>query len=302
MSRAVCINRLAAVRLAQVLLASGLAAAAMGQLSSAKADLNLYFMNRQRGSGAANFHAYDDQGHFSTFSLQASTTQGFRIFVSERLERPGHDPDRDSLEEYFIEDPGVWKIGKQFLRFGLGHILRDNALSVRSDQEIAAWGLPITFMAADSGVGLPQGVIVSVGANFGVSAAVGRNFSVSPTSLLAVRLPDASPGAGHGYRRAYGAWYQDERSGSGFWLETATLQEGETGAEPSNFIVAAGADYTPFPGKTFSVGYAHDALQRADFFSASATYRINRSMTLLPYVRLKNGQLYDACIAIAWKL
>lgn len=281
---------------------SAAAACGWGQMSNASAQLTLYFMNRQLGAKSADFHAYDDQGHFSIFSLQASTEQGLHAYVSERLERPSHDPDRDSLEQYYLEDPGVWRIGKQYLPFGGGHILNDLALAVRSDQTIAIWGLPVTVIGADNGRGRTQGVAVSLGGNFGLAAAVGQNFGISSSSLLAVRLPDASPGVGNGYKRIYDAWYRESRRDSGFWLEAASLQMGDSLQTKDDFVVSAGVVFTPFKGKSFTLSAAHDSSQRADFYAVSSSFRVNKSMTLLPFIRFKNGQLFDACLAFSWKL
>ena len=64
-----------------------------------------------------SFRWYDDLAHYSTVGLSVTFEQGFHAYVSERLERLPNNADSEQLDEYYFEDPGIWRLGKQYLPF-----------------------------------------------------------------------------------------------------------------------------------------------------------------------------------------
>lgn len=281
-----------------VLGALSFASLSMGQVASLKATLDLHLAFQQLENDQSTFHTYNPLGQFSLFVLTAQTYQGFKIYVSQPLERVSHDPDQDSLQNYYIEDPHVWRVGKQFMKFGAEHIIRDNALAVRSDQVIANWGLPVSVIACDSGKGLPTGVIVNLGGNYGASIAVGDNFSISTTSLLNVRLLSNSPGLGNGYRRIYDGWYKVDVPHYQYWVEAAALKQGNSALAADDFVTSLGVTFMPDPKRSFTFSLSHDSGQRADFFALSSRFLLSKNVSLTPFVRFKNGDLFDASLSL----
>lgn len=274
------------------------ATSASAQVASLKATLDLHLVYQQLGSEQSTFHTYTPQGQFSLFVLTAQTYQGFKIYVSQPLERVSNDPDRDSLQNYYIEDPGVWRVGKQFMKFGAGEIIRDNALAVRSDQVISNWGLPISVIACSSGRYLPTGVIVNIGGNYGVSVAVGENFSISTTSLLNVRLASDSPGLGNGYRRIYDAWYRVNVPHYQYWIEAAALRQGNSALATDDFVSSTGVTFFADANRSFTFSISHDSAQRADFFALASQFKLSKNVSLSPFVRFKNGNMFDASLSL----
>ncbi len=279
-----------------------LASVGLAQIASLKATMDLHISFQELGSDASGFHTYDPFGRFSVFELNALTIQDFHIFVAQPLERVPNDPDHDSLQSYYIENPDVWRVGKQFVHFGASHILKDNVLAVRSDQVIASLGLPVSVIACDGGKNLPQGIVVNFGGNYGLSIAVGDNFGISTTSLLAVRLPSQSPGSGNGYRRVYDAWYQVNTGHYHYWAEAAALKNGNSTTALDDFVSSLGVTYYPMPRKSVTFSIAHDSNQNADFYAVSAEIGLAKNLSLGPFVRFKNGNLFDASLSLNIKI
>ena len=75
-------------------------------------------------------------GRFSTLGLQAMLPVGVRINVIQRVSGFKNDVDDDGFDEYSIEDQGSWKVGKQYLPFGGGTLLRETAIAARIDSSL----------------------------------------------------------------------------------------------------------------------------------------------------------------------
>ena len=76
---------------------------------------------------------YDSLAHPSTVALTFHLETGFRGYVSERLQKIPNDGDSEQLEQYYIEDPGIWRFGKQALPFGKESLLRMMGKAARGD-------------------------------------------------------------------------------------------------------------------------------------------------------------------------
>src|SRR5207253_1549758 len=120
--------------------------------------------------------------------------------ISQKFAKIPNDPDRDLLDQYYLEDEGIWRIGKQYLPFGSGRFLHESVLAVRGDTQLVLEGLPIVAAAVDNGKGRQRGFVGRIGSRLGLSFALGSHFGINATSFTLVRRPEDSPGVGHGYK------------------------------------------------------------------------------------------------------
>ncbi len=148
--------------------------------------------------------------------------------VAQRLQRIPNDGDEEQLDQYYVEDPGLWRLGKQYLPFGRGLLLRESGRAARGDTNLIFQNLPISAAICDNGRDRTRGVFGRVGSTVGVSFAVGNNIGIQGTSLNAVRRPEDNPGAGRGYKFALGV-----DGAKRFWIftvqgEVLALRRGHT--------------------------------------------------------------------------
>lgn len=269
-----------------------------GQDVSVKASFHGILCYSGINDSGAIVHTYDQFGHLSTFSLVAQTDPGVRFLISQKLEEIPHDADSDPLDQYYVEKPGVWRVGKQYYKFGSGRILRESVLAVSSHQFISAIGVPLVVTAIAGTAGKQQGVIVRFGNRWGASLAIGSHFGISGTSLDYIRQPTEAPGLGRGYDRAYGLHWSTESSGFRYGLEFVGLRQGSTKTDYSDNILDASIRYDSDKFHKFELGVSHDSHQGADYYRLIADYKTVRRIEFVPMIRLRNGQFYDISLTI----
>jgi len=127
----------------------------------------------------SSFRWYSRTGEFSLVGIRMTLDSGLRLAVNQRLERIDNDPDKDSLDEYYIERRGEWKIGKQYLPFGSRRILRDSVPAARVDTRLVFDAVPIQLAVCDAGTGRTRGVVARIGDRWGISIATGDHFGLA---------------------------------------------------------------------------------------------------------------------------
>jgi hypothetical protein len=180
-------------------------------------------------SGARNlFHYYDEDARYSLVGLKMLLETGHRVYVAQRFERVDNSGDPDTVDEYYVEDRGEWRVGKQYLPFGRRGLLRETVLAVRADLDVFTDDLPLAVAACDGGSGRPRGFVARLGRSVGASVATGKHFGIQATSLTSFRAPEAAPGVNRGHRLILGL--DVSRSfGSGFaTIEAVALRDGHT--------------------------------------------------------------------------
>jgi len=287
--------------LAFVLLA-GVVSFGFGQDVSVKAslDLNLTYSN-QKNLGT-RFRTYDELGHISTFALELLTDPGLRIYIAQKLERIPHDADDDPLDAYYVERPGIWRVGKQYYQFGSGSILRESVLAVRSNQIISAFDLPLDVTAIDGGTGHTNGVVIQLGRNIGASLAIGSHFAISGTSLDYVRHPEQAPGVGRGFDRVYGLNFKKTVERISYSMEYIGLRQGATALDRSDDLYDGSIHLQPDRFHSFELGITYDTLQEAIFYRVKATIDTPQRFAIVPMVRFRDGLFYDLSVALEFKL
>ena len=260
----------------------------------AKLDLAISFDYRDAHSESARL--YSPLGQPSTASLTAKLDQGYNLYVAERLGRLPKDSDEDILDEAYFEDPGIFRIGKQYLPFGTGRLLHDSVVAFELESNLVAENLPIALAAANGGDGRTQGFVLRVGRSFGLSAAVGQHFGISATSLGVVRHPEDAPGRDGGWKQALGG---DATRRFGKLTLSADLATLAGGPEPDQTILDAQGEFVSDGYRRIGAGYSHTQTGVGhDYFRIFGGVRAARNIDLEPLVRLRDGRLYDAAVTL----
>jgi len=205
---------------------------------------------------------------------------------------PG-DSVSDPFDEYYFEDEGIWRVGKQYLPFGSGKILHESALAVRGDTNLLLENVPVAVALCNSGDGWESGVTGRIGSMVGVSFAVGRHFGIAATSLDDVRRPEDAPGQTRGWKQAIGI---DGSHRFNRWTirgEAINFQQGETARDANLTVFEVAASTEPVRGITTALTVSREVPNRVDFYRLSATVLIVKRVTFEPMIRFKDGALYD---------
>lgn len=250
--------------------------------------------------GVSRFRWYDPLGKHSTVGISMILEPGFRLLVTERLQRmPGDD---DQLDEWYLEDEGNWRVGKQYLPFGRQGILRESALAARVDTNLVIEGLPIALAACDAGPGRQRGLTGRLGGRIGLSFAVGSRFGAQGTSLGVVRDPDLAPGEGRGYRQVIGLDFW-RRLGS--WRvqgEAAFFRAGQTSLDKDMSVTDLQFSQGRATLNTFTLGWSRDWAAVGDIYRAQAHVLMARSLWLEPILRFKGDRFFDFAVSLRAKL
>jgi hypothetical protein len=239
------------------------------------------------------FQFYDVMGRPSILSLSFYTPQGFRAYAAEKLQPLPGDATNDPFDEYYFEDEGIWRVGKQYLPFGSGHILHESALAARGDTNLILEDVPIAVALCDGGDGFERGVTGRIGSMIGASFAIGRHFGIAATTLDDIRRPEDAPGVGRGWKDAFGI---DASKRIKHWTiraEAVTFQEGETALDSNTTVMELTASLDPKRGETTTFGWTREMPNRQDFYRVGGAFAIIPRVTFEPMIRFKDGSLYD---------
>jgi hypothetical protein len=261
-------------------------------------DINPHY--RITGDGVSTFRWYDSLGQHSTVGLSMILEPGFRLFVTEKLQRM--PTDNDQLDEYYIEDEGNWRVGKQYLPFGRGTLLHESTVAARVDTTLLIEGLPISLAAVDAGPRRQKGIVGRIGTRIGVSFAIGRHFGIDGTSLGLVRDPEEAPGEGRGYKNVVGL---DVFKRIGVWRlqsEWLAFWGGETAADPDFEVSDVSFSYSNGLASTITLGWSRNWRSNADIFRAQAKILMIRGFWLEPLLRFRGSTFRDFGVSVRAKL
>jgi hypothetical protein len=265
-----------------------------------KIDCRMQFLTGSTGPTFIRF--YDNLGRHSTGSVTFYTEAGFQGFVSQKFEKIPHDADRDQLDEYYIEDEGIWRLGKQYLPFGSGRFLHDSVLAVRGETQLIMEGLPIVVAACDNGRGRQRGFVGRLGSRLGLSFALGTHFGINATSFTLIRRPEDSPGVGHGYKTLFALDYS-KNAGSLLDIggEVVVARDGNTSTDRDNTFFDVTATIKADKDRQITAGWTRDNGQHADFYRVVGSFFLSRYLILEPIVRYKGDALFDAGLTFHFK-
>jgi len=213
--------------------------------------------------------------------------------VSQRLQRIPGDGDPDQIDEYYIEDEGIWRAGKQYLPLGGGRLLRESVVAVRGDTSLLLEGVPITAAACDGGPGRQRGFVLRLGGTFGATVAMGDHFGISASSLTLIRHPEDGPGMGHGYREVFGVDFQRSRGMYTFAGEVVALRDPNRRADKEETVFDVSVSLRPSRYRNFTLGWTHAAETHTDFYRLEGSIYVTRNVYAEPMVRFRNGSAFD---------
>lgn len=281
------------------LIACSLATASIAQVPDVQIKLDARINYRSFNDNTSDVRWYDTLGRQSLVGLQLQLEPGLRMYVSERLEKIPHDGDPDVVDEYYIEDVGSWRVGKQVLPFGAG-ILRESAVGARSDTSLFLRALPVKLALFDSGIGRQRGASGRLGKSIGLSFAVGDHLGISATSLTLIRRPSDTPGKGFGYHRALGLDLAGSAKPFKVGLEFVALRDGSA-LDPDQDILDATASLVPNKYQSYTFGLTRDFLQPATFMRLQGNVFLYNNVYLEPLIRYRDGKLYDFAVSLRLK-
>ncbi|MBS1709991.1 MAG: hypothetical protein JSS65_14855 [Armatimonadetes bacterium] len=237
---------------------------------------------------------YDLDGRPSVVGFRLILESGNRVTVSQRIRRVDTDADTEALDEYFIESRGFWRLGKQYLPFGAGTILRPSALAARVDTNLLYEDAPIKIALADNGKGRSRGVAGRIGGNFGLSFAYGDSWGIEATDLTAFQLPKEALGRDRGYQLALGA------DTTLFWRgvtvvgEYVVLRNGESPDDKDLDLSVLRITAPLLPTRLKLTGeWARDWTDQRDYYRFTGDVPVSRALTWHPFVRFEGTKVKD---------
>ncbi len=246
---------------------------------------------------------YDPNGHFSIVGVRLLFENGLRGTVTQRLQRIESSGDPDLLDEYYLEDQGSWRIGKQYLPFGLQGIIKESVLGASLNTNLVFEEVPIKIAVCDGGTGRTRGVIARIGDKAGISFAYGDHFGIQGTSLTPFQLPKDSLGQGRGWKLALGADFGLNFANvtvSGEWV---SLRRGNTPLDLDSDLSDIKMTYRFRSSRaTLSAAWSRSWDARRDNYRLEGVIPIDRKLSILPFIRYRNNRTTDLGVSARVRL
>lgn len=256
-----------------------------------------------RSTKKSLFHWYDPTGRYSLVGLRMVLESGHRIYVAQRFERVDNSGDPDTVDEYYIEQRGHWRLGKQYLPFGRREIVRSTVLAARLDTDLLFEGVPLSISACDGGSGRTRGVFGRVGGPIGLSFALGNHIGIQPTDLAKYRNLEEAPGIGRGYRLALGVDTLVSIGSVNLTAEWASLRRGETADDHDADLSDLRLRFRP-PGSDdrVNIGWSRDWAGARDYLSAEFELEAGKKISYLPMIRFEGFSFKDFALTAVVRL
>jgi hypothetical protein len=276
----------------------GLVGLAAAQNPDVIVRLDTRLSYRTQEIGPTFLRTYDLLGRHSTVSIAFMLEPGFRVRVGQRFQRIPNDPDESLLDEAYVEDEGLWRVGKQYLPFG-GWMLRESAVAARADTSLVLEGLPISLAYADAGSGRLSGFVGRIGpARYGLSAAVGKHFGASGTALTLTRRPEDSLGRKRGYRQAFGLDGNQIVGTTYVRGEVLVLRQGHQSGDRDDSIFDLSLEWPNGTGERYLIGATHSTALRRYVYRIGATIEVANNVSFEPMVRARNDRFQDLSLTM----
>ena len=245
--------------------------------------------------------SYTPLGRYSVLSLQATLPIGLKVFLSERTESIKNDPDDDSFDEYYVEDPGLWRVGKQYLPFGGGGFFRQSVLAARVDSKLLLEGLPLSLAFVDGGRGHQYGFAGRVGGRgLGISFCLGRHWGINSASTSLFRSLQAPEGQGNGWKQAIGVDFNRRIGKVTYRSEVILLREAE-GSSKDNELGDVQVGYDLGHRHSASIGVTKSFVEPDFLYRIAGVYNAAKGVQLEGLYRLTNGQFRDFSVFLRFR-
>lgn len=260
--------------------------AAEAQSPNVAVYFDLYPTLSWRNGESGEFRWYDLDGHTSTVGFRMLLESGNRVLVSQRLQKYPGTGDPDSLDEYWIESTGSWRVGKQLLPFGQRGILRETGVAARLDTELLVEGLGLQIAYVDNGGDRARGVIGRVGDRAGASFAVGNHFGIQGSDFSAFQEPSEAVGRSRGWKTVLGADMDLPVGSADLVGEMVFFRDAEQAGDNDQTLSDLKASwFWPKSASRFTIGWARRWDDPGDYWRLAGEIPVAEKVTMLPYLR-----------------
>lgn len=277
-------------------------AVSMAQVPDVSVKLDAALTYRSAENAGSTLQTYNTLARPSYVSLILRMDQGFNAVFSERFERIKGDGDTEHLLEYYVEDPGNWRLGKQLLPFGGGSLVRMYARAAKGNTEMPFIYYPLQMVIFDDGPGKSRGAMTRIGGKLGLSVAFGRNLGIQSGVLGPLKSPEESLGKYRGYQQLYGL---DFSKRLGIWkvqTEAVVLREGEKLEDRNSEATDLVFTYEPNSQQSLSFGWGRDWGEGFDMYRIEGRLKLARNLWFEPILRYRDGVFYDLGLSVRVKL
>jgi hypothetical protein len=264
-----------------------------------KIDPLLHYREVPRGKDT--LRGYDSLGNYGTVGLSFNLEPGFQVVVSQRLQKIKGNADGDQLDLLYIEDRGLWRVGKQILPFGRNQLLRESVYAARFETTLGSEAFPAVFAACDAGPGRQSGFTGRIGTRFGASFAIGEHFGIDASSFTSIRFPEESPGRGRGYNQIIGVDFAQNVGSLKFRAEHVWLQVGQTPQDENNEVTDVLILYEPDLRRSFAFGWARKWKRGEHEFRLLGKVPMGANVWLEPIVLVRGDKLRATGVSLRVK-
>lgn len=247
-----------------------------------------------RSTKKSLFHWYDLNGRFSLVGVRMILENGLRVYAAQRFEKIDNSGDPDTMDEYYIENRGTWRLGKQYLPFGRREILRSTVVAARLDTHLLLDEAPISVAVFDGGSGRPRGAVARLGGIVAISAAAGNHLGIQATDFAHFQDLEAAVGLERGYRLALGADTQVTFGSAQLTMEWVSLRRGETALDEDRDLSDVRLRLRlPQTGYPAVLSWSRDWSRRRDFAAVEITLQGDEHFAYVPFLRFDGFAFRD---------
>lgn len=279
-----------------------LAGTTLAQTPQVSAQLDAALTYRSVSGGDTTVRSYDSLSRPSTVRLAVALETGWNLVVRERFEKLPNDPDAEAMLEYYLEDPGLWRVGKQALPFGSGFLCPMYSKAATGFFPLPLGSIPVAAALVDDGGGRPQGVVARAGRTVGLSVGVGRYLGVGSQTFAVFRNPDEALQRGRGFRSAFGL---DAARRFGLWrvgIEHVRLWDGETAADRTVDATDVWARLEPSRYRALLLGWTREWNEGTEVLRVGGSFLVVRNAWFEPLVRYRDGRFQDLGLTMRVRL
>lgn len=281
---------------------AAIATSACAQAPDVTIKLDARLNYRSAPKDANTQRMYDSLGNYSLVSLSFKLEPGFNVLVSQKLQRFDGNRDKDLLDQYYIEDEGIWRLGKQYLPFGGGKLVRESAFAARGDTNLIIEGIPISAAAVQGEGGRQSGAVGRLGGRIGFSFFYGEHFGIDGTTLTLTRTPREALGKGRGYKRAFGLDFSKGIGEFNLAFDSVVFREPNSSLDDNFEAADVSATYTPSKYQTYFAGWTWRTNPSANYWRLGGSVFLTNGVYIEPMVRYRNGEVFDFNLAIRVRL
>ena len=271
---------------------------AIAQIPDVLIHFEPLFNIRSDRNGKTTFQLYDALGNYGTVGLSFNLEPGFRVLVSQRLQKIDGNADDDQLDLLYIEDRGYWRLGKQILPFGRNGLLKESVYGARYETNLGWEALPASLSACDGGAGLQRGFMGRIGTRLGFSFAFGERFGIDASSLTVIRRPEDSPGKHRGFKQILGVDYSRKIRSLILRAEHAWFRKGQTALDEDFDVTDVSLSFEPDMRRAIVFGYARQWAESVNEFRLHGKFPAREGAWIEPIILIREASLRSIGVSV----